>query len=65
MLSCFRLRRRGRGLPAAGDRRPGSAAADGGPPDVQYEHQTGTSAEDLRPHQRAEEPVRAKRGFGR
>lgn len=57
---CFRLQRRGRGVPAAGDRRPGSAAADRGPPDDQHEHQTGTGSQDLRSHQRTEKPMRER-----
>ncbi len=60
-LLCFRLQWRGRGFPAAGDRRPGSAAADRGPPDDQHEHQTGTGSQDLCSHQRAEKPMRGKK----
>jgi len=57
---CLRLRRRGRSVPAAGDRWPSSAAADGGPPDDQHEHQTGSGSQDLCSHQRTEEPVRER-----
>lgn len=56
-----RLQRRGRGLQAAGDRRPGSAAADRGPSDDQHEHQTGAGSQDLRSHQRTEKPMKGKR----
>lgn len=59
-LCLCRLQRRGRGLPAAGDRRPGSAAADRGPPDDQHEHQTRPGSQDLRSHQLSEKPVRRR-----
>lgn len=36
-----------RGVPLSGDRRSGAAAAEGGPPDGDHEHQTGAGAQDL------------------
>ena len=43
---------RGR-VPAAGDWRSGLAAAEGGPPHDQHEHQTGPRPQNLRSHQHA------------
>lgn len=37
-------------VPVAGDRRSGSAAAEGGTPHVHHEHQARSCAQDLRPH---------------
>lgn len=59
-----RLQRCGRGLPAAGDRWPGPAAANRRPSDDQHEHQTGAGAQDLRSHQLPEESVSAERRRG-
>ncbi|CAF90763.1 unnamed protein product [Tetraodon nigroviridis] len=43
-----------RGVPLPGDRRPGAAAAEGGPPHGHHEHQSGPCAEDLGPDQLAQ-----------
>lgn len=47
----------GRRVPLSGDRRPGAAAAEGGPPHGDHEHQAGPRPQDLRSDQRAQNPV--------
>lgn len=48
-----RLRRLRRGLPHPGNRRPGSSAAEGGPPDVSNVDEIGARVENLRQNRHA------------
>lgn len=53
-LSLCRLPGDSRRVPLAGDRRPGLAAAEGGPPHEHHEHKVGARTENLCPHQHAQ-----------
>lgn len=53
-LCCCRLPGNCRGVPLSGDRRAGPAAAEGGPPNGNHEHQTGACTQDLCSDQHAQ-----------